>query len=146
MAYVTRAEIEALIPAAELATALKDPATGAETTGLMVALIAAADLDVDARLGGSYEVPFTGTVPALVRRAALVFTLESIWKRRGVSGDPANPWTREADRLRDRLDVVVDAGRMMESDALAASFGAISSVFSTTVDSRTTYNLSDETP
>jgi phage gp36-like protein len=144
--YATRAEVEALIAQADLARVLDPDKSGTEHVGLFDAIVAAASLEVEALLGMAYEVPFTSPYPAIVRRAALVFTLETCWRRKGASGD-ANPWARAADALRETLRDIA-AGRMAldTSQSLVGSFSTRSSSFEIEADATSSYgnNLTED--
>ena len=101
--YVTIEDLGAEIPAKFLSQALHDSPTDGLTDAQAFAPIAAtASADVDALLGDRFVVPFTGLIPALVKRAARIFTLEKLYLRRGLVG-PTNPWTKQADELRTTL-------------------------------------------
>jgi hypothetical protein len=119
--YATRTEIEALIPASALVDALKDPGTGDETPGLLDQILVAADLAVDEILGAVVAVPIAAP-PAIVRRASVVFTLEILWLRKGVSGNP-NPWSDQATRLRNALGDIATGGRPLGTTSGAGTPG-----------------------
>lgn len=90
MPYTTQEKIEAMLPPAFLVDALDDDRDGVADTGVLTAVIAAADERIDGHLGQKYETPFS-TVPAVVANASLVFVMASLYRRRGVA-DEANPW------------------------------------------------------
>jgi hypothetical protein len=141
MAYCTRDEVEALIPTERLAEALRDPVTKAEKTGLMVAIMDSASLAVDAMIGGKLTTPLTSPYPSLARRAAIVLSLESIWKRIGVSGS-SNPWNSEADALRDMLKEVGSGTKVLQPGVIY-SFTDTERVFSES-ESAAQYEVTDE--
>lgn len=144
MPYATRSDLEALVPSERLAEALKGTG-GTETTGLLTAILAAADTQVNAYLENSYTTPLTTPYPAIVKRAAAVFALETVWQRKGLSGEQSNPWAGMADKLRDRLD---DIGRgalkMTNDEAVGAFDDALTSKFADTSVSTVTEDEDDE--
>lgn len=101
-AYTTQSEIEASIPPAYLRQALDDDADGAADDGLLGQVIANASNEVDAILGQRYTVPFSSPFPAVVAAATRIFVLETLYLRRGHSGE-ANPWEARAKDIRARL-------------------------------------------
>ncbi len=101
MAYTTQAKIEASLPPAFLVDALDDDRDGNADTGLLTAVIAAADGRVDSFLAQAYETPFV-TVPAIVAEASLVFVLAGLYLRRGTA-DEANPWAKREEAMEKRL-------------------------------------------
>jgi hypothetical protein len=137
MAYCTRAEIEAQVPAAQVAKAL-----GTEGEALLAAIIAGADLEVEARLAPVATPPYS-PVPAIVRRASLLFACETLWRRVGVSGEQSNPFAAAANRMRDLLDDIAEGSRSI-ADSAIASFEVRSSIFANDVSPATEYNLGEE--
>lgn len=103
MPYATRAEIEALLPASALSSALTDGKSGGEIEGLFDRIQAAADLEVDAILGSAFPLPLAAPLPPLVRRAAAIFCLRAIYSRKGIGKDE-NPWSEAADQIRELLE------------------------------------------
>jgi phage gp36-like protein len=102
MPYTTESEIAALLPPEHLRAALDDDSSGTADTGLLTKVIAAADQAVDSYLGARFAVPRNPPEP-IVRRASLIFALEALYLRRGLSG-AANPHAAEAAKLRTKLD------------------------------------------
>lgn len=99
--YCEHDTVEKLVGPEPFALMLDDDKDGIEDDGLFDVLAQAASDQVDGYLGGRYEVPFSA-VPAFVRQCAQAFCAESLYQRRGVARD-ANPWSRQADALRERL-------------------------------------------
>lgn len=102
MAYTTQAKIEAVLPPKFLTQATDDNADGSADSGLLDAVIAAADTRIDAMLGQRYDVPFT-TAPAVVQHASLVFSCHTLYLRRGIGGDQ-NPWEQQAKDMDAKLN------------------------------------------
>lgn len=92
MSYFTKSDITIELPTEFLTEGLDDNADGAEDPGLWDALVASASRRVDSRLGQRYHVPFTGTIPALVKEAAIIFALDILYRRRGYGTEESNPW------------------------------------------------------
>lgn len=125
MAYVTQAQIEALLPPAHLADMLDDDGDSIADEGLLDTIIAGADQEVDSALAGIYNVPFD-PAPAIVSQAALCFVLERLYARR-IVGDEKNPWQSKANAWRERLKLIGTGKAPLaanESRAVAAG-GAI---------------------
>jgi phage gp36-like protein len=118
MPYVTRAEIETAIAPIHLIAALDDDGDGAEDTGLFDSVVAMASVEIDGLLAGRYSVPFTGTIPAVVRQAAFLFVGEAIYARRQLTDK--NPFAKRATEMRERLGKI-GAGEMTLDIAQEAS-------------------------
>lgn len=104
-AYINIEDLAGEIPQEFLTQALDDNSDGVADDGAWAAIAAAASEDVDALLSGRYATPFSAPIPALVKRATRVFSLEKLYLKRGVSGD-RNPWTKQADDLRALLQKI----------------------------------------
>lgn len=105
MAYVGNEAVKRLVGPENFALMLDDDKDGIEDPGLFDALAADASDAVDAYLSAKYAVPFAGYVPPFVRLCAKVICAEMLYMRRGVARD-ANPWTKQADTLRTRLEKI----------------------------------------
>ena len=122
MAYSTQAEVEAVIPARFLTDALDDDESGTADTGLLTAIFGVVDTEIDGMISPSVTVPITGTVPQTIRTAATVLTCETIYLRRGITGD-ANPWTERAKDTRDLLERIGRGEVSIDASGItAASF------------------------
>ncbi len=124
MSYVEQTDIEALIPADFLKQALDDDSDGEADSGVWDKVVAAVQDEIDGALGQKYSVPFTGTIPAVVKAAAKVLTLWSLYQRRGFNG-AANPWETEAKRHRDKLDRIGRGDDPLTPDNLGKKPGGI---------------------
>lgn len=122
MAYVTRAQVEAKIPAQLLLEALEDDGDGLEDAGLFDELVDLASQEADGLVSTIYPVPFADPAPAAIRTAAFVFTCEAVYQRRGIDAD-SNPWTKQANWWRNRLGKVGE-GEMPIDAAEEQSSGA----------------------
>ena len=105
MSYIVQDDIKGLLPEEFSLQALDDNGDGSQDTGLWDYALAAAQDDVDGRLGTRYTVPLTGTIPAVVKHATKILVLFYIYKRRGV-GDDANPWAKDAVEQHTKLDKI----------------------------------------
>lgn len=99
-AYITRADLLNEIPEEKLAQALDDDGDHLEDAGRADAICLAASEQVDGYLTGQYTV-----AAATIKRAALVFAMEVVYRRRAKFGD-ANPFTDEAIATRKKLESV----------------------------------------
>lgn len=135
-AYHTRSAINAEVPAEFLLEALDDDRDGVEDDGVYDQLAASASAEVDAYLGGRFNVPFSApAIPALAETASRVFCLESLYQRRGYTNktDPPNPWAARAAELRARLSRIAAGEEPLRPDP--AQGGAVQTI---TEPSRTT--------
>jgi len=139
MPYCTQAEIETQVPASQVAKVL-----GSEGAALLDAIIAGADLEVDARLAPATTVPFTTPLPPIVRRASLLFACETLWRRIGVAGEANNPFAAAANAMRDLLDEIAAGERLLGPGAINA-FGDEALIFNKARGATTTeYNMGEE--
>lgn len=106
MAYTTREAIEANVQPDWLAQALDDDGDGVEDAGLLDRIISTAATEVDGYLATRYATPVSPT-PPVVATAALALACETLWQRRGHSGQ-ANPWADRAEAARGRLEALRD--------------------------------------
>lgn len=93
MAYITRDDIELEFGAGNVSKWADTDNDGVKATiaAKIAAIIADADDEVDARLsGGRYTVPFTGTAPRLINRAARLIAGVLLRRARGAD-DPDDP-------------------------------------------------------
>lgn len=106
MAYSTTADIAAEVGENNLIPFLADNGeqTFEDVTGTLEDIISVADASIDGRIANIYTVPVSPTVP-LLRYASVIFTCEILYRRR-LSPAEKNPYTSEADRLRERLDKI----------------------------------------
>jgi phage gp36-like protein len=123
--YCDRTRVEKIVGPENFALLLADDKDGVEDAGLFDVIGQDASDQVDGYLGGKYEVPFSGTVPAFVKRCVTVFACETLYKRRGISRD-ANPWTTDADALRKRLERISEGTEKLDlaSDASGSAVEA----------------------
>lgn len=105
MSYTTRAKIETQLPPQFILEACDDDKDGVEDAGLFDAILAEADGELNGILGQRFTVPFTGDLPPILPRAATLFVLETLYRRRGYGTEAnPNPFTGEARRMREKLD------------------------------------------
>jgi len=107
MAYITQADMVAVVPADILTVAIDDENLGIESDGVWDIIEAAAARRVDGILAARYPVPFSSPYPDLVKDAAIVFAATMLYLRKGYAKD-ANPWTAEAEAMQQRLQKVAD--------------------------------------
>jgi phage gp36-like protein len=100
--YLAEADLIPHLPPQFLLQALDDDGDGSADDGLLDAILTASSDEVDAILGARFATPFS-PVPALVKTSARIFALETLYRRRGFSGDN-NPWEVPAKDLRARLN------------------------------------------
>lgn len=71
--------------------------------------------DIHFRISPRVGVPFYTNVPAIVKRAALIFAAEIIFERRKVAPKD-NPFTQKANEMRERLDKIGAGKSAISSD------------------------------
>lgn len=103
MAYVELTDLKGDIPDEFLTQALDDDGDGEADAGNWDAVANKASEDVDAFLESRFPVPFATPYPAVVKRSARIFALEKLYLKRGVQ---PNPWTKQADAMRDKLEKI----------------------------------------
>jgi phage gp36-like protein len=127
MPYVTKADLEGLIPPQFLLEALDDDGDGAEDAGLWDRVAAQAGEAVDALLGQRFAVPFASPLPALVSQAAKIFAASALYRRRGMTSD-RNPFAKEEERLSVKLSRIGEGKEPLtpEADRAQDSISVIS--------------------
>lgn len=105
--YTSRDALVTQIPPAFLLEALDDDNDGTEDSGLLAALLASVDDEVDGYLEARHSLPLP-TVPRMVATAALHLACEALYARRGYHADsePRNPWSGRADSARALLRAI----------------------------------------
>lgn len=117
MNYFDLADLETLIPPQFLTQSLDDDGDG---DGEQFDFVRTAAQDaVDAVLSTRYTVPFSGTIPRIVKRAALVFAAKLCYERRGIHDD-ANPFTSQAADM-GKLLMQIAMGKLPLDAATAAA-------------------------
>lgn len=124
MAYAAYAAVKNLVGPAALLAMLDDDLDGVEDAGLFDALAQDASDQVDAYLSAQYDVPFTGSVPLFVSLCAKVFICETLYQRRGVAKE-ANPWTKQADSLRMRLEKIAAGKDLLDAAQTAVGSDSV---------------------
>jgi phage gp36-like protein len=114
-AYVSKADLDGLIPPQFLAEALDDDGDGSEDADLWDKIAAQASDAVDALLGQRFEVPFSAPLPPLVSQAARVFAAAALYRRRGHTAD-RNPFSKEEDRLAAKLSRIGEGKEPLTPD------------------------------
>jgi len=120
MAYCAHDEIERLVGPKPFLDMLDDDLDGVEDAGLFDSLASDASGQVDGYLSAQYAVPFSGTVPPFVRQCAKIFVAEILYARRGIVRD-ANPWTKQADMLRTRLERIAKGDDVLDAQTSGSS-------------------------
>lgn len=105
MAYITRAMVEAVIPASVLSKLLDDNGDGQEDSGLFDTLVSNSSAQVDGFLSTRYLVPISDPAPEIVQQSTLMLLCESLYQRNGV-GVQVNPWTTQATQYRSQLQKI----------------------------------------
>ena len=103
MAYVEQSDLVGMLSEVDLVRALDDDGDGVADSGVWVAVADQVQDAIDGALSGMYATPFSAPLPATIAVAARVFAVESLYARR-MAGDDLNPWKRQADAMRARLE------------------------------------------
>jgi phage gp36-like protein len=122
MSYITQSDLESRVPPAFIVQALDDDGDGEADAGLWDKVASAVDAQINGRLEGRYAVPLAAPVPAVVIEAALVLAAEALYLRRGISGDQ-NPWSKQADGIRDRLERIGSGKEALKNEVSPARSG-----------------------
>jgi len=105
MAYaVSQADLSAIVPPQYIVAALDDDGDGVADAGLWDTVSLEADRQINSRLAPRFSTPLN-PVPDVILEAKRIFLAEMMYLRRGVSGD-ANPWGKQADAMRKRLESI----------------------------------------
>lgn len=138
MSYVTQTDLKSRMKAVVIVEALDDDGDGSADPGVWDKIAEDVDKAVNGRLEGRFRVPLADPLPYVVRDGAVILAAEALYLRRGRSGE-ANPWSKQADAFRARLERI---GRgeepLLYNESPAASGGA-----AITEESKT-YNASGE--
>ncbi len=105
--YTTLAQVSAKLPAQFVTEALDDDRDGQADAAVWEAVADGAAREVDGFLAMRFSVPFTGDVPAVVSSASLIFVMETLYDRRGFTGEK-NPYSERADAQRKTLRDIGD--------------------------------------
>lgn len=99
MSYCSTEDIISQVGANNIIPFLDDEGSGVMNSTLLTQIISVADAAIDGRIANLYTVPVSPVVPIL-RYASIIFTCEMLYRRR-LSPREENPYTAEADRLRE---------------------------------------------
>jgi len=125
MAYISITDITAYLSVTQLPNFTDDDRDGNPDPGLLDSIIEVAGNEVDGYLSSIYQTPFlTGSIssslPAKVRYATTIFTLEQLYARRDFIG-VNNPYTQRADLIRGDLRLIGTGVAPLDSN-LSRSF------------------------
>jgi hypothetical protein len=114
MAYVQESDLLGDISQEFLTQALQDTCNGSQNATTWAQLAASVGIDIDAYIGLRYALPLvpnaqlypnTYGYPPVICSAAKTFSLEKLYKRRGI-GDDKNPWAGQASQTRTLLKAI----------------------------------------
>jgi phage gp36-like protein len=124
MSYVSQSDLEGRVPSDVIVDALDDNRDGSADAGVWDKVAADVNIAVDGRLEGKFRVPLAGALPYVVREAAIVLACEALYLRRGHAGE-SNPWTKQADAFRARLERIGRGDEPLKFDEQPAADTAI---------------------
>ena len=101
-AYTTLSQVTAKLPLDFVTEALDDDRDGVIDAGVWEAVSNGAGEEVDGFLAMRYPTPFTEPFPAIVTTASLYFVMETLYDRRGITGEK-NPYLTRAEAERKKL-------------------------------------------
>lgn len=104
--YVSKTDVEAVLPPEILTKALDDNNDDAEDAGLWDKIVDAVTLQIDGFLAPRYSLPFD-TIPKLVTSSAITLAAEMVYDRCGFNAEK-NPWTARANATRALLEKVAE--------------------------------------
>ena len=105
MAYCTLDDIKRQLPEAVVMSLTDDSVTGSVDEGVVAEAIADADAEINAWMGGRYQVPFS-PVPDVIRKISIDIAVYNLESRR--DGDP--PEVRK-DRYRNAVKLLESIAR-----------------------------------
>jgi len=105
MAYVTQAEVQALLPPETFLQALDANQNGVVDSGLFTSVEASVAAEIDGLLAPAVDATAFTSTPAAVKAAALVLCCEALHRRLG-SKSESNPWIERAKTWRERLEKI----------------------------------------
>lgn len=88
MIYVTQADLQGYLPDFYVSTGTDDTRTGAIDLAILNSIISATVQRVKGLLQPSYTIDETATLPEFVKYAAVLLTVDQIFKRRGQAEHP----------------------------------------------------------
>jgi phage gp36-like protein len=106
MGYCSKDDVLAELNGQDYVPFLDDVGTGqtADADAMLNKVISRESSKIDGRISSIYQTPVVPTPPAL-RDACAVFVCEALYRRRLVPGEK-NPFTDEADEMRERLKLI----------------------------------------
>lgn len=104
-AYTSLDQVHAKLPAQFVREALDDDLDGFADEAVWTAVSEGAAREVDGFLGMKYTVPFTAPLPAIIVTAALYLVMETLYDRRGLTGEK-NPYFERAEAERKKLRAI----------------------------------------
>ncbi|MBB5351103.1 phage gp36-like protein [Haloferula luteola] len=113
MPYITQDDIEPKLPPAFITEALDDDGDQRQDPGLWEKIEADAANDIDGILGQRFAVPFAEPIPAIVKSAAKIFVLATLYFRRGKS---PNPWETPAKEMTEKLGRIANGEEPLTPD------------------------------
>ena len=114
MPYVQLSDLAGSIPSEFLTQALDDNRDGTIDEPVFDGIVADVGNQIDGYIGLRYAIPLVPNLtlypntygyPPVLTNAARVFTLEQLYKRRGVT-DEKNPWAAQAGQTRTLLKAI----------------------------------------
>ncbi len=117
--YFNQSDLLAYISNTQLPNFTTDTATdeAADTASNLDIVITTACRAADALVAAVYVVPFVQPFPSLVVHASIIFACEALYRRRLTPGEK-NPFTQEAEELRQQLMKVANGLASLDSGTL----------------------------
>jgi len=138
--YTTLAQVYAKLPSNFVLEALDDDRDGELDSSVWDAVAEGAAREVDGLLAMRYPTPFAGDLPAVVVNASLYFVLETLYERRGHTGEN-NPYQKRADDERKNLRDI-GAGKLPLTPSTVKKTPSVSAVTEPARTSSASGNLS----
>ena len=124
MAYLELTELKGKIPDADLVAALDDDRDGVVDSAVWAQIQTDVQTEIDGTLGQRYEVPFTAPLPAVVKLAALRFSIEAVYAHRNL-GNEKSPWIIDANASRKTLAAIAAGDQPLAPEKQRANPSAV---------------------
>lgn len=128
MSYCETSDLYALLSAQQVIDAADDDRDGQADDSVLTAVLAAGSEEVDRYIEGRYDVPVeaadfaSGAIPALVKRASVLFSIGVLYARRGVK-EKDTPFASLIADIRKALEAVRDGKENLGQLAAVSSPG-----------------------
>lgn len=115
MPYITQSDLEGIIPAKFIVSALDADNDGVADAGVWDKMLSAVQAKIDGTLGQRFSVPFSAPVPPIVKAAALTYAAAAIYRLKGYNAEQ-NPFTKDEATMASKLDAMAKSEEPLSPD------------------------------